>query len=529
MSVILIFLMAGVLFGSVSIARATDPVSDVQAIITEANTQSVTISWKGLENSDASYRIYRSTYSGSNGSILFDRLNSQTYIDTTVVYNTTYYYRVSAILGETESAISSQVSVKPTLPVPINVKAVDTGQGKEIKISWDRPTLELPLKYKVYRASNDTSNGSSLTSNLDAVEYFDKTASNGTAYYYRIRSVYGTSIESDPSEAVWAKASDTVPPAQPTNVRASLSSGNKASISWSAPANESSLKYLVYRSSSPSDTGNQITETTATSYTDTVPAGISIFYYRVKAFDQANNQSMASDSAVINTASSTIATTTKQYKVTEFSAGGTLNVGEIQLRWKLPSYSGISFARIYRRLDGTDTKSMIANKVYGSSYLDKNIQAGKKYYYFIRLVDKNGYEYEASTESGASSFVEKSTGTIISNTTNQNTKPVTPKATTTKSSVAPKTNNAYAYGRPRMTNLKLETALANDLRAKLVKQLGAKKVPRKLNSMLIRAYLYGGYSVAEIADTIINGPGLVHPTILAFYWRESDQYQSRKK
>lgn len=45
-------------------------------------------------------------------------------------------------------------------------------------------------------------------------------------------------------------------------------------------------------------------------------------------------------------------------------------------------------------------------------------------------------------------------------------------------------------------------------------------------STLISAYLYGGYSIAEIKDTLYNGPRAVHPTIPADIWRKSAVYQT---
>ncbi|MDP1709495.1 MAG: hypothetical protein Q8L21_01235, partial [Candidatus Komeilibacteria bacterium] len=225
------------LFSSGQLARAADPVSNVQAVA-EANVQRIIITWAAPVGGDGFYRIYRSTSSSSNGTILVNELSNLTYTDAAVVYNTTYYYRVAALSGGVESALSSAVSAKPILPKPVSVIAVDTGQGKEIKISWERPTLEVPLKYKVYRSTSESSAGSSLTSNLDGTEYFDKTATNGVSYYYRVKSVYGTSTESDQSAVVLATATDAVAPARPTNVRVSISSSRRATVNWTAPANE---------------------------------------------------------------------------------------------------------------------------------------------------------------------------------------------------------------------------------------------------------------------------------------------------
>jgi len=209
-------------------------------------------------------------------------------------------------------------------------------------------------------------------------------------------------------------------------------------------------------------------------------------------------------------------------------AEGTLNRGEIQLRWKPANNSDIVYSRLYRRETGSDSASMIADKVYGSSYLDKTVASGKRYYYFVRLVDKSNYEYDASSEASATSFTEKSTSQTSAQTPApaQTAKPVAPVVP-----AKPKASSAksYAYGRPRMANLKLEAALANDLRKALIKKLGAKKVPARLNQSLIKAYIYGGYNFDELARTLIGGKGLVHPSVRAADWRKSAEYQKRKK
>lgn len=451
---------------------------------------------------------------------MVDDLSALTYIDAAVVYNTTYYYHVAAVFAGIESTLSSVVIVKPVLPIPINVKAVDTKQGREIKITWDRPTMDIPLKYTVYRSAIGGSSGGSIASNIDMTEYFDKDVNNGTYYYYYVKSVYNTNIESDPSGAVGAAPSDAAAPGRPSGVRTGTpSSDGKVWVSWSAPGNESNLHYRVFRSSSPSGTGPQITETTDTSFSDTLPPGTGTFYYCVSAFDAAGNESLPSDAARVDMAAPVVSSR-QQYKVSGLVAEGTLNQGEIQLRWTMPNYSEIAYSRVYRRLDPAASAGMIADKVYGSSYLDKGVELSKRYYYFVRLVGKDGYEYEAGSEVNAVSFTRKSTS--ASNSQNRKTTATVPAAVAKPKATVVK---SYAYGRSRMTNLKLEAALANNLRKALIKKLGAKKVPARLGQTLIKAYIYGGYNVAEIANTITNGPGLVHPTIQAYLWRRSAEYK----
>lgn len=490
-----------------------------------ANVQRVAITWAASTTSGALYRVYRSQAMGSNGVILIDDLDALTYTDAAVVYNTTYYYRAAAIFGGVESTLSMATAARPVLPTPINIKAIDTKQGREIKISWDRPTMEIPLKYAVYRSLTGSSFGGSLASNIDTTEYFDRDVSNGTYYYYQVRSVYNTNIESGPSPAVGAAPTDATPPGKPTEVRAGAGSDNKISVSWRAPAGESNLRFRVLRSSGPSGPGSQITETADTSYTDTVAPGAGTYFYRVVAFDAVGNESQSSDAARVDIAAPTAAAR-QQLKVTDITAEGTLNRGEIRLRWKFPDSSEIAYSRVYRRLNPTDTAAMIANKVYANSFIDKGAEGGKRYYYFIRLVNKSGYEYEAGAQVSATSFTEKSTSSTSTSSPTPTAKPTAPASPAKPAAVSAK---AYAYNKPRLANLKLEAALANNLRKQLVKKLGPKKVPVRLNSNLIKAYLYGGYVIDEIVDTIINGPGLVHPAVRAVEWRKSAEYKKHKK
>ncbi len=73
--------------------------------------------------------------------------------------------------------------------------------------------------------------------------------------------------------------------------------------------------------------------------------------------------------------------------------------------------------------------------------------------------------------------------------------------------------------------------LQTELKNKLINLIGTNKTNQAVNSAtnwpkLYKAYIYGRYVAEEIADTIINGPCLVHPTISATEWRQSPNYKS---
>ncbi|MCX6743323.1 MAG: thrombospondin type 3 repeat-containing protein, partial [Candidatus Parcubacteria bacterium] len=83
----------------------------------------------------------------------------------------------------------------------------------------------------------------------------------------------------------------------------------------------------------------------------------------------------------------------------------------------------------------------------------------------------------------------------------------------------------FSYGKPRVNSLSIEKSYATNLAIELKKRLGREiGVAAKDWKTIVNAYIYGGYTISEIVDTLNYGPGLVHPTIPAYIWRNSIQY-----
>jgi LPXTG-motif cell wall-anchored protein len=66
-------------------------------------------------SSVTSYRVYRGISSGAE-SLLTTLGNVQSFVDTDLINNQTYYYKVSAVNAAGESALSMEVSVTPSVP-----------------------------------------------------------------------------------------------------------------------------------------------------------------------------------------------------------------------------------------------------------------------------------------------------------------------------------------------------------------------------------------------------------------------------
>jgi len=92
-----------------------------------------------------------------------------------------------------------------------------------------------------------------------------------------------------------------------------------------------------------------------------------------------------------------------------------------------------------------------------------------------------------------------------------------------------KNKPAFAYGKIRLASLSQEQDLALQLRASLEEIFGKGKVPnpRKHWPKLVNSFIYGKYTAAEIAHTLKQGPGLVHPVIPSEVWRDTDGYKRK--
>ncbi|PIY95702.1 MAG: hypothetical protein COY66_06065 [Candidatus Kerfeldbacteria bacterium CG_4_10_14_0_8_um_filter_42_10] len=83
------------------------------------------------------------------------------------------------------------------------------------------------------------------------------------------------------------------------------------------------------------------------------------------------------------------------------------------------------------------------------------------------------------------------------------------------------------YDQPRIS-VELEQKYAQDLKAVLEKYFGEGKIPIAAENWptLINAYVYGGYPVIALVQSLRFGGKTVHPIIHYDYWQESTDYQN---
>lgn len=178
--------------------------SDLQ--IFGAHDGEIGIEWdKNPERNIKGYNIYRSV-NNPNKFIFLIEVSDNYFIDDHLEYDSTYYYRISAINSfDRESQMTNYVSAKPInlyaplSPYNVRINARNWTSSKSIFLYWDPPT-ETDIKgYYIYRSTTESFDAdtlhfldfTSLTSYLDTKNIIPL-----TKFYYRIKTVDKGSLKS---------------------------------------------------------------------------------------------------------------------------------------------------------------------------------------------------------------------------------------------------------------------------------------------------------------------------------------------
>jgi len=154
----------------------------------------ITIEWlRNREVDVKGYNIYRRT-PGTEYAFI-DFTDTDFYFDDSLDYDTTYYYRISAVdYSDLESSMSNEVSAiplnkfPPGIPNDLNINAQNWEGEKCIYLSWASP-IDTDLKgYKIYRAEvpGFTPDSTNFLAFTESTEYKDLQAAELYKYYYYI-------------------------------------------------------------------------------------------------------------------------------------------------------------------------------------------------------------------------------------------------------------------------------------------------------------------------------------------------------
>jgi len=176
------------------------------------------------------------------------------------------------------------LEVKPALPVPRDLKAVNARDAVHLQWTADAPAFR--IFRKMAADINWVKIGESTQASFD-----DKAVEYGKLSQYRVESVRQTGEiwqESDPSEAISWTPKDEFPPAVPTGLT-TIPGTRSIELVWDPVTDGDLAGYRVYRN------GVKVADGLQTStYSDKDIVAGTKYSYQVSAVDQAGNESARS-------------------------------------------------------------------------------------------------------------------------------------------------------------------------------------------------------------------------------------------
>jgi cellulose 1,4-beta-cellobiosidase len=184
-------------------AAPTAPAPPLNLTATGGNQQ-VSLTWTASTGA-TSYNVKRAATNGGPYATVVSPTGTN-YTDTAVTNGTTYYYVVTAVSANGESANSDQASATPSATpsgpaapaAPANLTA--TGGNQQVSLFWTGSSGATS-----YNIKRGTANAGSYTTvgTLSGTSYMDSGLTNGTTYYYVVTAVNtgGQSVNSNQASA----------------------------------------------------------------------------------------------------------------------------------------------------------------------------------------------------------------------------------------------------------------------------------------------------------------------------------------
>lgn len=256
----------------------------------------------------SSYKVYRAASSAGPFTTPLTTVTTNSYTDTGLSANTTYFYQIAAVNSNGSSANSSTVVATTTNSYASNFPTMNlrgsmnswgnTAMALVGNNTWQTtvtlaPSTAYNYKYDASGTWVSTKNwGLGSSAGIAQVGTGNIAFTTGTATSYTF-----TFNDSTLAYSVAAFVVDTQPPAAPTNLISTASTANSITLSWTAAADNVGIsRYKIIRN------GVKVGTSTSTTFTDTgLQPGTSYIYW-LKATDTSFNSGPHSAAVTLSTA-----------------------------------------------------------------------------------------------------------------------------------------------------------------------------------------------------------------------------------
>ena len=325
-----------------------------------------------------------------------DKSHTGTYfkLDTLTQNNREVSYRVRGVnpFGE-KGPFSEVVSGKgrPTITAFATITAHQISKSGAASLQWEYPKNQEKLIQGFRLKVGRTPKGpfKAVTKELISKNERGYTITNpiGTGYY-RI-ALLAEGAELNPSFPYLVQLEDSIPPAIPKNIQASIDPQGKVSLTWDQNEEADFWGYRVFRSNFKSAEFSEVTTDPLPSSTFEESIALDNLteqvYYQVVAVDTRDNRSEASERVKV-VKPDIVPPAAPVFKKVEGLESGVL------LRWAPSSSEDVVGHRVYRAVRGSSQWALIAVLDSIPFFLDTAVQANQPHLYTILAVDDAGLE-----------------------------------------------------------------------------------------------------------------------------------------
>ena len=199
--------------------------------ITSSDTIRVVLAWNVVSEASG-YNVYRSaTEAGAYNKVNTAALTDTGFTDTGLSPDTTYWYKISAIIDGTEGLQSIQISASTLTSIPGNVR-VTSSDTIRVVLAWN--AVSEASGYHVYRSDSENGIYNRInTGTVTGTGFTDTNVSAYTTYFYKVSAII-SGIEGIQSSPVSASAGVMVP-----------GNGLAAKLSWLQTNALSNSEYMI--------------------------------------------------------------------------------------------------------------------------------------------------------------------------------------------------------------------------------------------------------------------------------------------
>ena len=252
------------------------PLGSPGSLAETPSNNSVALTWTSNSSGASGYNIYRGLTSGGEGSTALGTSTSTSYTDSTAVNGTAYFYIVKATKSSSVGSASGEVSSEPLATVS---SLAASPRAESVQLSWTLGSGDTSVN--IYRGTSSGHESATALATGVTSPYTDSGLTDGSTYYYKVKSVNSTG-----TSAVYSSEVSAMPepiPFAPTGVEA-YQNIDGIWVQWDY-ADGPYITYNVYRSTTSGGEGATPFTNTGTNndyYDTTLTPGVT-YYYQITA------------------------------------------------------------------------------------------------------------------------------------------------------------------------------------------------------------------------------------------------------